>query len=186
MKNSFELSRHCAGGRRSRLRLITIVFLVWSVNVAAFPSTDPPAQEQPKAATMTTHASGTFDVKITPQKPDNKEAESANLSRMSIDKEFKGDLEGTSKGEMMAASTEVKGSAVYVALERVTGTLRGRTGTFVLQHSGVMTRGTPHLTITVVPDSGTGQLVGLTGEMMINIDNGKHSYEFEYTLPELK
>ena len=134
---------------------------------------------------MTTHASGTFDVKITPQKPDNKEAESANLSRMSIDKQFQGDLAGTSKGEMMAASTEVKGSAVYVALERVTGTLRGRTGTFVLQHSGVMTRGTPHLTITVVPDSGTGQLVGLTGKMMINIDNGKHSYEFEYTLPEL-
>jgi len=184
MKNSFEFSRHCARRRPSRIGL-TIAFLVWSVNIAAFPSTDPQAQEQPKAATMTTHASGTFEVKITPQKPDNNEAESANLSRMSIDKQFKGDLEGTSKGEMMAASTEVKGSAVYVALERVTGTLRGRTGTFVLQHSGVMTRGTPHLTITVVPDSGTGQLVGLTGKMMINIDNGKHSYEFEYTLPEL-
>jgi hypothetical protein len=156
------------------------------VNVAAFPSTDPQAQAQPKAATMATHASGTFEVKITPQKPDNKEAESANLSRMSIDKQFKGDLEGTSKGEMMATGTEVKGSGVYVALERVTGTLQGRAGTFVLQHNGLMTRGEPHLVITVVPDSGTGQLVGLAGKMKIIIENGKHSYEFEYTLPELK
>ena len=135
---------------------------------------------------MTAHASGTFEVKLNPQRPDNKEPESANLSRMSSEKQFKGDLEGTSKGEMISASTEVKGSAVYVALERVTGSLRGREGTFVLQHSGVMTRGTPHLTITVVPDSGTGQLVGLAGRMTITIENGKHSYEFEYTLPESK
>jgi hypothetical protein len=80
--------------------------------------------------------------------------------------------------------TETKGSAGYVAVERVTGSLHGRSGTFALQHSGTMTRGVPQLIITVVPDSGTGQLVGLTGKMMINITDGKHSYDFEYTLPE--
>jgi len=131
-----------------------------------------------------THASGTFEVKITPQKPDNQEAESANLGRMSIDKKFSGDLEATSKGEMLSAMTDVKGSAGYVALERVSGKLHGRSGTFVLQHSGAMTRGAPELSITVVPDSGTGQLEGLAGKMTIKIDAGKHFYEFDYTLPE--
>ena len=85
---------------------------------------------------------------------------------------------------MLAAGTAVKGSAGYVAIELVTGTLNGHTGTFVLQHTGTMTRGVPQLSITVVPDSGTGQLVGLTGKMTINIANGKHSYDFEYTLAE--
>ena len=130
------------------------------------------------------HASGAFEVKLTPQKPDNKEAESANLGRMSIDKKFSGDLEATSKGEMLSAMTEVKGSAGYVAIERVTGILHGRSGAFLLQHSGTMTRGAPELSITVVPDSGTGQLVGLEGKMTIKIDTGKHFYEFDYTLPE--
>jgi len=133
---------------------------------------------------MANHASGPFDVKITPQKPDNKEAEAANVGRMSIDKQYHGDLEGTGKGEMLAAG-DPRNSGVYVALERVTGTLKGRNGSFVLHHTGIMTRGTPNLTIEVVPDSGTGQLVGLSGKMMINIAaGGKHSYEFEYTLPE--
>jgi hypothetical protein len=85
---------------------------------------------------------------------------------------------------MLSAMTNVKGSGAYVAIERVSGTLQGRSGTFVLQHSGTMTRGTPELTITVVPDSGTGQLVGLEGKMTIKIADGKHSYEFEYTLAE--
>jgi hypothetical protein len=106
------------------------------------------------------------------------------MGRMTIDKQFHGDLEATSKGQMLTAMTETKGSAGYVAVERVTGRLHGRSGTFALQHSGTMTRGVPQLTITVVPDSGTGQLVGLTGKMMINITDGKHSYDFEYTLPE--
>jgi hypothetical protein len=132
---------------------------------------------------MTIHAKGTFEVKLTPQKPDNKDAEAANIGRMSADKQYHGDLEGTGKGEMLAAGTEVKGSAGYVAMERVTGTLHGRSGSFVLQHSGTMTRGTPELTVTVVPDSGTGQLVGLAGKMNIMIADGKHSYEFDYTLP---
>src|ERR1035441_9040530 len=103
---------------------------------------------------------------------------------MSIDKKFSGDLEATSQGEMLAAMTAVKGSAGYVAIERVSGTLHGRNGTFVLQHSGTMTRGTPQLSITVVPDSGTGQFDGISGTMTIKIDQGKHSYEFEYTLPQ--
>jgi hypothetical protein len=103
---------------------------------------------------------------------------------MPIEKQFSGDLEATSKGEMLTAGTSVKGSAGYVAIEKVSGALHGRSGTFVLQHSGTMTRGAPQLTITVVPDSGTGELVGLAGKMVINIVNGKHSYDFEYTLAE--
>lgn len=137
-----------------------------------------------KEATMTKRASGTFVVKMSPQKPDNKEAESANLGRMSIDKQFRGDLEGTSKGEMLSAGPDAKGSGAYVALERVTGTLDGRSGTFVLQHKGTMTRGVPEMSVTLVPDSGTGELAGIAGLMTIKIEEGKHFYDFEYTLPE--
>ncbi len=127
-------------------------------------------------------ALGTFDVKLAPQKADNPHAESSGLGRMSIDKKFSGDLEGTSKGEMLSAMTAVKGSAGYVALERVRGTLHGRSGSFVLQHSGTMTRGVPELTVTVVPDSGVDQLEGLKGKMTIKIEGGRHFYEFEYEL----
>ncbi|HEX9941235.1 MAG TPA: DUF3224 domain-containing protein [Thermoanaerobaculia bacterium] len=130
-----------------------------------------------------TRASGTFEVKLTPQTADDN-AEGAKLGRMSIDKQFHGDLEGISKGEMLTAGTSVQGSAGYVAIERVRGKLQGRSGTFVLQHSGTMTRGAPQLTIAVVPDSGSGQLMGLVGKMTINIADGKHSYDFEYTLAE--
>ena len=133
---------------------------------------------------MATHVSGEFDVKVTPQKPDNKEAEAAGLGRMSLDKQFHGALAATSKGEMLSFMTEVKGSGVYVAIERVTGTLDGRSGRFVLHHRGVMTRGEPHLSVTVTPDSATGDLTGLTGEMQIKIENGKHFYDFDYTLRE--
>jgi hypothetical protein len=137
-----------------------------------------------KKAVMTMHASGTFEVKVNVQKADNKEAESAKLGRMSLDKQFHGELEATSAGEMLSVGTEVKGSAGYVAIERVNGTLHGRAGTFALQHSGTMTRGEPQLSVTVVPDSGTGELVGIAGKMTINIVDRKHFYEFEYTLPE--
>ena len=137
-----------------------------------------------KKAVMTMHASGTFDVKVNVQKADNKEAESAKLGRMSLDKQFHGELEATSAGEMLSVGTEVKGSAGYVAIERVNGILHGRAGTFALQHSGTMTRGEPQLSVTVVPDSGTGELVGIAGKMTIKIAEGKHFYEFEYTLPE--
>jgi hypothetical protein len=128
---------------------------------------------------MATRASGTFEVKLLPQP-----TEAAPLGRLSIDKQFHGDLAGTSKGEMLAFRTDVQGSAGYVAMERVTGTLHGRAGTFVLQHSGTMDRGAASLSCTVVPDSGTGALVGLTGKLDIKIADGKHFYEFDYTLGE--
>jgi hypothetical protein len=127
-------------------------------------------------------ASGTFEVKLVPQTDDK--ISDAALGRMTIDKQFHGDLEGTSKGQMLTGMTEVKGSAGYVAIEKVSGTLKGRTGTFILQHTGIMNRGVPQLVVTVVPDSGTGQLAGITGNFKIIIAEGKHSYEFEYTLPE--
>ncbi len=133
---------------------------------------------------MTSHAAGTFDVKVIPQKPDNLEAEAANFQRLSLDKQFHGALEAISKGEMIGVMTEVKGSAGYVAMERVTGTLDGRKGTFVLQHSGTMTHGDSRMSVTVVPDSGTGELAGISGAMTIKIEEGKHFYNFEYQLPQ--
>jgi hypothetical protein len=132
---------------------------------------------------MTHRASGALDVKVTPQKPDTQIARTANLGRLTIDKQFHGDLEASAKGEMLAAQSEVKGSAGYVALERVTGKLRGRAGSFVLQHSATMKRGTPESTVTVVPDSGTGELAGLSGSMRIQVAaDGSHSYQFEFTI----
>jgi Protein of unknown function (DUF3224) len=130
---------------------------------------------------MTTYASGTFEVKLTPQSnvPDD-----ATFGRMIIDKQFHGDLEAVSKGQMLSVMTTVEGSAGYVAIERVSGKLHGRSGSFALQHSSVMRRGEPQQNIIVVPDSGDGHLVGLTGRMTITIAGGKHSYDFEYTLPE--
>ena len=134
---------------------------------------------------MKTHASGPFDVKLNPQSSEE-DADGTGLGRLSIEKQFHGDLEATSKGEMLSAGTSDKGSAGYVAIERVRGTLQRRTGTFILQHSGTMTRGAPQLTITVVPDSGTGGLEEISGTMTINIVNGKHFYEFDYTLPHAR
>ena len=132
-----------------------------------------------KETAVTKHASGEFEVKMNPQTDEKAEP---TVGRMSLDKQFRGDLEGASKGQMLAVMTDVSGSAGYVAMKRVNGKLHGRTGTFALQHSGTMTRGTPQLIITVVPDSGTGELAGLTGKMTINITDGKHFYEFDYTL----
>ncbi len=160
--------------------------------VANAPTAAPPAPQTTrnpvsnatqKEAVMAKHASGPFEVKLNPQVPDGT-FENAATGRMTIDKQFHGDLEGTSKGQMLTAMTDVKGSAGYVAIERVTGTLQGRSGSFALQHTGTMNRGVPQLSVTVVPDSGTGQLVGLAGKMTINIVDGKHSYDFDYTLPE--
>jgi len=129
---------------------------------------------------VTHHASGPFDVKVTPQ--DDNSADPL-LNRMTLDKQYHGDLDATGKGQMLTAGTAVKGSGAYVAIEKVSGTLKGRSGTFVLQHSGTMTQNVPQLTITVVPDSGTGQLAGIAGKMTITIaSGGKHSYDFEYTL----
>jgi hypothetical protein len=130
---------------------------------------------------MTTYASGTFEVKLVPQ--DDK-SEDATPGRMTIDKQFHGDIEGVSRGQMLTALTSVEGSAGYVAIERVSGTLNGRSGSFTLQHSSVMRRGEPQQNIIVVPDSGTEQLEGLSGRMTIKVADGKHSYDFEYTIAE--
>ena len=132
---------------------------------------------------MNQQATGSFEVSMKPQSLPEQTA-GASLGRMSLEKKFSGDLIGVGKGEMLTAVTDTKGSAGYVAIEQVTGTLHGRKGSFVFQHSGVMNRGAQQLSITVVPDSGTGQLIGLAGTFKINIVEGKHSYEFQYTLPE--
>jgi hypothetical protein len=133
----------------------------------------------------TQHAKGTFDVKLTPTGEEDK-APGATLGGATAAKQFHGDLEGTSTATMLTAMTDVKGSAGYVAIERVSGLLNGRRGTFVLQHSGTMTRGAQQLSVTVVPDSGTGELAGITGKMTIAITEGQHKYDFEYVISEPK
>jgi hypothetical protein len=134
-----------------------------------------------KGDAVTQHASGPFDVKLTPQGTDK--AEGSTLGRFSLDKQYHGGLEASAKGEMLTAGTDVQGSAGYVAIERVSGTIDGRTGSFVLQHNGTLTRGVPAQNIIVVPDSGSGQLAGITGKLTVIIEGGKHSYEFDYKLP---
>ena len=132
---------------------------------------------------MTHKASGTFVVNLSPQPPDEY-FDGTTLGRRSMDKQFQGDLDATSKGQMLSAVTAVKGSAGYVAIEKVSGTLQGRRGTFVLQHSSSMNKGVPQQSITVVPGSGTEELRGLSGSMVISITDGQHRYDFEYTLVE--
>jgi hypothetical protein len=157
-----------------------ICFCVATLLPAQISSPDHTATQ--KESTVTNHATGTFDVRLTPQ---NDKSDDATLARMTIEKQFHGDLEGSSKGQMLTAGTSVKNSAGYVAIEKVTGTLHGRSGSFILQHNATMNRGTPQLSLTVVPDSGTGQLTGLSGSMTIKIENGKHFYGFDYTLAEV-
>lgn len=159
--------------------ILLICALVFNV-AGVFTQTQSQSKVKQEKA-MTNRAVGTFEVKLNPQD----QGADMPVGRMSIDKQFQGDLAGTSKGQMlMASSSSHKDSAGYVAIEKVTGTLNGRRGSFYLQHNGVMTRGVGELTITVIPDSGTDQLVGLRGKMNIIIAEGKHSYEFEYTLAE--
>jgi hypothetical protein len=167
MKNYFQVS-------------LVIVASLCPFLASGIPAYSQASDEVQKETAKMTRANGSFEVKLTPQR----DFDSADIGRMTIDKQFHGDLEGTSKGQMLTAGTAVKGSAGYVAIEKVDGKLHRRNGTFIFQHSGTMTRGAPQLSVTVVPDSGTGDLVGLTGKMTINIENGKHFYVFEYTLPE--
>ncbi|MFN2577180.1 MAG: DUF3224 domain-containing protein [Pyrinomonadaceae bacterium] len=136
-------------------------------------------ESTPKESSMTQHAAGAFEVKITPadDKSDDK-----TLGRMTLEKQWHGDLDGASRGQMLTGGDVTKGSAGYVAIEKFTGTLNGRKGSFILQHSAIMTRGEGQMTITVVPDSGTDQLKGISGKLTIKIENGKHSYEFDYNL----
>ena len=158
--------------RAALLFLLSICFFLFSTTRAA-----------QKETPMPHHATGPFEVKIAPLDPAFK-SDDNSIGRFSLDKQFHGALEATSKGEMLSGMGTVKGSGGYVAIERVTGTLNGRTGSFVLQHSGTLTRGAPMQNITVVPDSGSAQLVGITGKLTVIIEGGKHFYEFEYTLPQ--
>lgn len=138
-----------------------------------------PLLAQKEAATM--QATGTFTVKVVPLPADDS-VDTGGFGRLSLDKEFSGELSGTSKGQMVGAFTAVEGSAGYVALERVTGTLNGKKGSFILQHNGSMKGGQSTIIVTVVPDSGTDELTGLVGTMQIIIEGKKHSYVLDYTL----
>ena len=164
---------------RNAAFIVMATILTLAFASAGFTQSPSPGAAQKES--RVTHARGTFEIKLTPQPADDKANE--DLARMTFEKQIHGDIEGTSKGQMLSAGNST-GSGAYVAIERITGTLQGRSGSFVLQHRGVMTRGVPELTITVVPDSGTGQLTGITGNFIIIIANGKHSYDFEYSLPE--
>jgi Protein of unknown function (DUF3224) len=155
---------------------VAAMFLIFVASILA-----QNASPNTKEASMPQHAAGPFDVKVTPQ--DDK-SDDPLLGRMTLDKQYHGDLEATGKGQMLTAGSAQKGAGGYVAIEKVTGSLNGRTGSFVLQHSGTMKDNVPQLTITVVPESGTGQLEGIAGKMTIKIaSTGKHSYDLEYTLP---
>src|ERR1017187_8097221 len=162
--------------------ILTLLCVCAALRSTAFAHIPAPHGVQKEAAGAT-HASGTFDVKVLPQTATEFET-AAGLSRFTIDKEIHGRLEATSIGEMLAAS--VKDAGAYVALEVVTGTLNGRTGTFILQHSASRTSTSQQLLITVVPDSGTGQLMGLAGKFNIKIEDKKHFYEFEYIRRRLR
>jgi hypothetical protein len=159
-----------------RKKQAAIASAIAAIGIGAFCSWTARAENVEHKPVM--HAKGSFEVKLSPQPGDTP------IGRMSLDKQFHGDLEASSKGEMLAAQSGVKGSAGYVAIEQVTGTVQGRHGTFFLQHSGTMDRSVPQLSVTVIPDSGTGELEGLTGRMTIDIADGKHLYDFEYTLPQ--
>ena len=162
--------------RKRFLILAGILLGISALSSTVYAQTSSSSSTQ-KEAKMANRAIGPFEVKLNPLSPYNSDDKA--FGRMSIDKQFHGDLEATSKGEMLAYAR-----LAYVALEKVTGSLRGRTGTFVLEHNATLVNGTPTLTITVVPTSGSGQLTGLEGKMNIVVaPDGKHSYEFDYTLP---
>ena len=154
------------------MKLTTIAVLALTCQLGWTQAT----KESPKM-----HAAGAFEVKLAPQQL--KDTSDPNPARITLDKQYHGDLEAIARGEMLTAATSIQNSAGYVAIEKVTGKLHGKTGTFVLQHSATMNRGTPEMNIIVVPDSGTGELAGLSGRMKIVINGGKHSYEFDYQLP---
>ena len=184
-------STRASASLRCRLRAACVTpLLLATLSTHAQTTSQTRFQTNPKSSSPTNkaitslHATGTFEVKIDPQ-PAEEKTGGAAIGRMLLDKQFHGDLEATSKGTMLAAGTGAKGSSGgYVALEIVTGSLKGHTGTFVLEHSATMNRGVPQLSVIVVPDSGTGKLTGLAGKMNITIVDGKHSYDLEYTLPE--
>jgi hypothetical protein len=134
---------------------------------------------QKDSSALAQHASGTFDVKLTPQ--DDK-SDDKSMGRMTVEKQWHGAIEGTSRGQMLTGGDLSTGSATYVAIEKFSGTINGRKGTLLFQHLGTMNRGVQDLNVTVVPDSGTDQLKGITGKLTGKIEGGKHFYDFEYTI----
>jgi hypothetical protein len=163
------------------LKRCWLSFLPATVAILFIAAVKPTYSQTPALKETTMHATGSFEVKITPQAD---AAENAPFARMVFDKQYHGDLEAASTGLMLSAGSPQKGTAGYVAMEKVTGSLRGKTGSFALQHNGTMSGGSRELTVTVTPGSGTGQLEGISGTMSIKIaSDGKHSYEFEYALP---
>ena len=177
------------------MRICAMLVLLLAADCTTPPSTAKPAVETIAVApskekrSMTTsevaagyRATGPFEVTMVPPQPAYDTVDEVALGRITINKVFHGDLEATSVVEMLTAMTGVMGSAGYVAIERVVGTLHGRRGTFVLQHSGSMTRGEQQMAVSIVPDSGTGELKGIDGRMVINIADGKHSYVLDYRL----
>jgi hypothetical protein len=170
----------------NRFRVVThvVLGLCLCFGYAAFTHTQSLASTNTnKESKVNGHATGNFEIKMVRQPIAEEEAKTISV-RMTSDKQFHGDLEGTSTGEMLGVYTAVKDSAGYVAMERVSGKLKGREGTFFLQHSSTMARGIQQQSIIVVPDSGTGELAGLAGSMIIKITDGKHFYEFDYKLPD--
>lgn len=170
-----------------RLALVMMIGLVLPVNGQFSKAQLQSSQTAGKTQTgATMHASGPFDVKVAPQPSDEKNTD-PSMGRMSIDKHYHGDLEAAATGLMLTGGDYKTGSAGYVAMEKVSGTLQGRAGTFMLQHSATLTQGAQQLSITVVPGTGTGQLTGIAGKMQITMkEGGKHFYELEYTLPSAK
>jgi hypothetical protein len=168
------------------MRIYRGTALVCLCFLAGFAAEAPPLAPQAKLLgkepLMTRHAEGTFEVKTTPIAADEATA-GTPIGRFALDKQFHGDLEAKSKGEMLGAGDPAKGSAGYVAIEHVNGTLNGHSGTFALQHIGSMDAGGFQLSVAVVPGSGTAQLTGIAGTMTIVQAAGKHSYSFDYTLP---
>jgi hypothetical protein len=160
-----------------KIRIFALTFLLATLLASAVH-----AQQAAKGNLMAHHTTGSFEPGVKPVPPDFPNTPS--LGRMTINKQLHGGIEGSSTGQMLTAMSETKGSAGYVAVELVTGKLDGRAGSFSLIHMGLMDRGKPTLSVTVVPDSGTGELVGLTGTFTIHIAaDGKHTYDFEYMLP---
>jgi hypothetical protein len=158
----------------------TIQFMLRTSLIIAFALLSTLAPAQQKETSMTHHAHGAFTVDLKPLTP----APAEGLSRFSIDKQIHGDLEATSKGEMLSGGDYKLGTAGYVAMEVITGTLNGKHGSFALQHSATMDQSGQKMTILVVPGSGTGELKGIAGTFIIHIDKGQHSYDMDYTLPE--
>lgn len=167
----------------TRQRFVALFAVSLIIGCVAYGKNGTPIANNKPGVTM--HATGTFAVKVTPGEA-SALGQAAGLGSMTIDKTFSGDLEGTSKGEMLTASTESTGAMAYVAIERVTGKLKGRSGSFLLMHNASMLKTDPKsgvLQVVIVPHSGTDELTGLSGKMTITIESGKHSYDFEYQLP---